>query len=185
MYFTYLFVPLHPECVPMEQYQIDLKALTAEETLFRYALDNQFFAALDGAQISKGQLEDQLVIRKQAGAFECRLQVEGTVQIPCDLCLDEMDQPISAQSRLVVKLGEAYSEADDELLIIDEADGTFDVSWLIYEQIALAIPIKHIHAPGKCNRAMTEKLTELSAARSSDGDQPIDPRWEALKKLKM
>jgi uncharacterized metal-binding protein YceD (DUF177 family) len=52
----------------------------------------------------------------------------------------------------------------------------------------LAIPIKHVHAPGKCNSAMTQKLDELSGAvRSSEeeADAPIDPRWEALKKLKV
>jgi len=42
-----------------------------------------------------------------------------------------------------------------------------------------------VHAPGKCNHAMTEKLEELSAARSSDEAGEIDPRWSALKDLKI
>ena len=83
---------------------------------------------------------------------------------------------------------------------MSEDNGILDLSWLLYEQIALAIPIKHVHAPGKCNVVMTEKLSELlpygnsddeewSAARSSDednddGDNNIDPRWSALLKLK-
>jgi hypothetical protein len=32
---------------------------------------------------------------------------------------------------------------------------------------------------------MTEKLHELSAARSSDEANAVDPRWEALRKLKV
>jgi uncharacterized metal-binding protein YceD (DUF177 family) len=50
----------------------------------------------------------------------------------------------------------------------------------------LAIPIKHVHAPGKCNSAMTQKLEELSGAvRSGEEEaEAIDPRWEALLKLK-
>jgi hypothetical protein len=34
---------------------------------------------------------------------------------------------------------------------------------------------------------MSEKLKELSAARSSDADaqETVDPRWEALKNLKI
>jgi uncharacterized metal-binding protein YceD (DUF177 family) len=61
------------------------------------------------------------------------------------------------------------------------------MSWLIYEFIVLAIPIKHVHAPGKCNPAMSQVLEELSADRSSDevSNQPIDPRWSALEKLKI
>jgi uncharacterized metal-binding protein YceD (DUF177 family) len=49
----------------------------------------------------------------------------------------------------------------------------------------LAIPIKHVHAPGKCNDAMTKKLEELSATRSGDEDAAdTDPRWAMLEQLK-
>ena len=69
---------------------------------------------------------------------------------------------------------------------IDENEGILDLSWFIYEFTMLAIPIKHVHAPGKCNSAMTQKLNELSGAVRSGEEEtetPIDPRWEALSKL--
>jgi uncharacterized metal-binding protein YceD (DUF177 family) len=96
-----------------------------------------------------------------------------------------MEQPVAADNRLTVKLGAEYNE-DDDWVIIDENEGILDLSWFIYEFIALAIPIQHVHEPGKCNAAMIEALEEHSAARSSDEDdrQDIDPRWEALRKLK-
>ena len=170
----------------MKQYQIDLKALTDDETRLEYALDNQFFAALPDAEIREGQVQAQAVIRKLSGAFELLLTLSGEVKVPCDLCLEAMDQPVAAESRMLVKLGDAaLDEGNDELIVVDEAEGLLDLAWLLYEQIALAVPIKHIHAPGKCNRAMTQKLAELSAARSSDEGQAVDPRWEALKKLKI
>ena len=103
----------------------------------------------------------------------------------CDRCLDDMDQPIETENRLIAKFGTEYSEEDDTV-IVDENEGILDISWFIYEFIDLAIPIKHVHAPGKCNPAMTKVLEELSADRSSDEEssQPIDPRWSALLKLK-
>ena len=59
------------------------------------------------------------------------------------------------------------------------------MAWLIYEFIALDIPIKHVHAPGKCNAAMIKALEEHSATRSSDEDgAAVDPRWSELEKLK-
>ena len=86
---------------------------------------------------------------------------------------------------MVVKLGTVNSEEDD-VIVVDEDEGILDTSWLIYESIVLAIPIKHVHAPGKCNPVMSKALEELSADRSSDeeSDQPVDPRWSALLKLK-
>ena len=68
-----------------------------------------------------------------------------------------------------------------------EDEGILDVAWFIYEFIVVNIPIKHVHAPGKCNTAMIELLEEHSAARSGkeDNTEAIDPRWDALKKLKL
>ncbi len=170
----------------LEQFKIDLKGLTEDVTALEYVLDNQYFGALDGAEIQSGALHVSGSIRKAVGFFELLLDISGTVQIPCDRCLEMMSQPVSTQLRLIVRLGEEYSEQDD-VIVVDEAEGVLDTAWLIYECVALVIPIRHVHAPGKCNPAMTKALEELSADRSSDeeSDQPIDPRWEKLKNLKV
>lgn len=104
--------------------------------------------------------------------------------VPCDVCLEPMEQSIEAIERLEAKFGTENSEEDD-LVTVAEDEGILDVAWYLYEFIALAIPIKHVHAPGKCNPAMVRALEEHSAARSGQEDeQPMDPRWEALLKLK-
>ena len=74
----------------------------------------------------------------------------------------------------------------DDIIVVPEDEGILDMAWIIYEFIVLAIPIKHVHAPGKCNAVMSQVLEELSADRSSDevSDQPMDPRWSKLLKLK-
>ena len=97
-----------------------------------------------------------------------------------------MDQPIETDCRQVAKLGSADTE-DDDVVMVDDEEGILDLSWLIYELIVLAIPIKHVHAPGKCNSVMTQKLEELSGTvRSGEEEaEAIDPRWEALMKLKV
>ena len=169
----------------LEQLRIDLKGLTDEETQFAYDLDDVFFAALDGSELERGALHVSVSIRKATGFFELLFHTEGAVTVTCDRCLDDMEQPIVADNRLIVKLGSAYSEEDD-VITLPEDEGILDTSWLIYEFIVLAIPVKHVHAPGKCNPAMSKVLEELSADRSSDvaSNQSIDPRWSALLKLK-
>ncbi|SEA84010.1 Uncharacterized metal-binding protein YceD, DUF177 family [Prevotella sp. tc2-28] len=170
----------------LESYKIDLKALTAAETTVEYDLDDQFFEALDGAQLEHGALHVSVSIRKMAGFFEFQFHTTGTVVISCDRCLDDMDQPIETDNQLLVKLGDTYSE-DDDAVTVDENEGILDVSWFIYEFVMLAIPIKHVHAPGKCNSVMTQKLEELSGAvRSGEEEaETTDPRWEILKNLKV
>ena len=169
----------------LEQFKIDLKNQKDEVRTLDFDLDNQFFSALDGSEVKQGALHVSVSIRKMTGFYELLFHTEGTVTVTCDRCLDDMPQPIEAENRLVVKLGAVYSEEDD-VITVSEDEGILDTSWLIYEFIVLAIPIKHVHAPGKCNPAMSQVLEELSADRSSDeaSDQPIDPRWSELLKLK-
>ena len=169
----------------LECLKVDLKGLKDDETSLVFNLDDSFFGALDEAEVKKGSLHVSVSIRKASGFFELQIHASGTVVIPCDRCLDDMEQPVETDARQVVKLGSENSE-DGDTIVVAEDEGILDLTWIIYESVALAIPIRHVHAPGKCNTAMTNVLEELSADRSSDeeSDQAIDPRWEKLKILK-
>jgi uncharacterized metal-binding protein YceD (DUF177 family) len=101
----------------------------------------------------------------------------------------------------VVKFGNEYAEESDEVVIVPEEEGSINIAWFLYEFIALAIPMKHVHAPGKCNKAMTSKLKRHSARNVDDEDEidnaeldedmslidevqsSTDPRWDGLKGL--
>ena len=170
----------------LESLRIDLKGLHEGVNVFESDLDDEFFEALDSQEVHGGQLHVSLSIRKTSGFYDLTSHISGVVSVACDLCLDDMEQAVESDNRLVVKLGSEDS-IEDDVVTVDENEGILDTSWLIYEFIALAIPIKHVHAPGKCNSAMTQKLEELSGAVRSgeEEDREIDPRWEALKKLKV
>jgi uncharacterized metal-binding protein YceD (DUF177 family) len=168
----------------LEQFKIALKALTEEVTPLEWHLDDSYFGSLEGSQLQHGSVHVSGSIRKAVGFYELLLRSEGTVQVTCDRCLDPMDQAIEADLRLIVKLG-TEDTGSDETITVDEAHAELDTAWLIYESIALAVPIQHVHQPGDCNDAMMRKLQQLSAARSSDADATdgIDPRWAKLKSL--
>jgi uncharacterized metal-binding protein YceD (DUF177 family) len=168
----------------LECLKVDLKGLKDDEVSLVFDLDDIFFGALDQAEVKKGSLHVSVSIRKASGFFEILIHEAGTVIIPCDRCLDDMEQPVDTDARLIVRLGDENSE-DGDTIVVAEDEGILDLTWIIYESMVLAIPIRHVHASGKCNTAMTEVLEELSADRSSDeeSDQAIDPRWEQLKTL--
>ena len=179
---------MHTKCVIMcslESMKVDLRGLKDEVTTLEFNLDNAYFEALDGADVKQGSLHVSVSIRKATGFFEFNFHTAGTVIVTCDRCLDDMEQPVETDNRLIVKLGSIYSEEDD-LVVVPENEGILDMTWFIYEFVVLVIPIRHVHAPGKCNPVMTKALEELSADRSSDeeSDQPTDSRWEKLLKLK-
>ncbi|MFA6862044.1 MAG: DUF177 domain-containing protein [Bacilli bacterium] len=169
----------------LEPFKIDLKGLKEGTNVFEYDLNDEFFESIEAPEIRKGKLHTILSIQRTDYFFELHFHTTGSVIIACDLCLENMDQPIETDNFLVVKFGEEHSEEDD-LLILEENEGVLDVSWFIYEFIDLSIPIKHVHAPGKCNLAMMKVLEEFSASRRGNGDEEksIDPRWTILSKIK-
>ena len=133
-------------------------------------------------EVQKGNVKVSLNVKRLSQAFELNFQTEGIVKLICDRCLDEMNQPVHSVDRLVVKLGDEYAEEDDDLVVIPESEGLINVAWYMYEFIALAIPIKHVHAEGECNEEMSKKLGELSHT-STDDNMQVDPRWNELKRL--
>lgn len=169
----------------LESLKIDLKELDEGLTTLNFNLGDAYFESLDEDGIKRGSVSVSLNVRRTENYFELDFHTEGSVVIPCDLCLDDMDQDVESDDRLIVKFGEEYSE-DDDLITVDEREGVLDVAWFIYEFIALNIPAKHVHTPGKCNAAMIKVLEEHSATRSSGENEEaaVDPRWNGLEKLK-
>ncbi|MDO4171348.1 MAG: DUF177 domain-containing protein [Prevotellaceae bacterium] len=169
-----------------EELNIDVLALQEDSFEATYILRDEYFQSLDDSSIQHGDVCAEVCLRKTShDEYSLSIKIAGMVTVPCDRCLDDMDQHVQSESTYTIRLG-SCSDVNEDVITVSEEDGILPLAWLIYETIALAIPIKHVHAPGKCNVAMTEKLKELSATRSGDGDadDEVDPRWAALDKLK-
>ena len=165
---------------------------------YEYQLDNQFFTDLDASEVQKGNVAVKLRVKKTSGIYQLDFHTEGVVTVLCDRCLDEMDQSVESNDRLKVKLGTEYTEIDD-IVVVPEEEGYINVAWFIYEFIALSIPMKHVHAPGKCNKGMVSKLSRHLRTSADEEDEEmfdsligeadeeetreIDPRWNELKKI--
>lgn len=175
--------------------------MQADSMKYEFVLDNLYFAHIDGPEVQKGKVNVVLTVKRTARAFELHFQTEGVVSVSCDRCLDDMDISIASSNKLLVKFGQEYAEEGDNLIVIPESEGGINVAWFMYEFIALALPMKHVHAPGKCNKAVTSKLSkhlktdgddhgsddetfdvEDDIAIEETGDS-IDPRWNELKKI--
>ena len=173
----------------------------AEVQTYEYLLDSKFFVDIDGPEVQRGKVAVMLTITPKLSSFELLFHCAGFVYVSCDICLEDLEIPIETDNKLIVKLGKEYAEESDEVLVISEDDATLNIAWFLYEFVALALPMKHVHAPGKCNKTMTSKLKKHSAKRSDDGDMDDfigdedmsandvsgmsdpDPRWDALKEL--
>ena len=170
---------------------------------YDFLLDNIFFADIDGPEVQKGKVKVLLTVKKSSHAFELNFQTEGSVWVPCDRCLDDMEIPVTSTDKLMVKFGREYGEEGDNLIVIPEEDGDINVAWFMYEFVSLSVPMKHVHAPGKCNKSMTGKLSKhlrndsnedkdadfdssddiVISSDEEDTEAQVDPRWNDLKKI--
>ena len=176
-----------------DTYNIQLKTLPMGKSVVEYHLDSNFFALLEDVEVQKGEVNVRINIEHELKQSELNFELEGKVVVPCDRCLEDMNQPIKATGHLIVRFGKEFKDDGDDIVIVPEEQGSINVSWFLYEFIELAIPIKHVHPFGQCNQGMTSKLSEHIAVDASDEDSAEaddtvtsggnDPRWDALKGL--
>ncbi|MGL5318433.1 MAG: YceD family protein [Bacteroidales bacterium] len=184
-----------------QAYNIQLNTLPLGSHKYEFVLDNVFFKNIDAEDVQKGNLNVELIVTRNSSNFELNFKINGVVQVPCNRCLDDMDLEISVKDKLFVKFGKEYAEEGDNIVIVPEVEGAINVAWFLYEFIAVAVPIKHVHPAGKCNKMMTSKLrrhiTRTADEEVEDDDYnefeedvessneviETDPRWDELKKL--
>lgn len=182
------------------QYNIPLKDLQEEGQTIEFVLDNDYFKRIDSPEVQRGTVKATVKARKKANIFDLAFELDGVVQIPCDRCLDDMDQPIQYKDKLQVKFGEYFSEEGD-IVVVPETDGAINIAWFLYEFIVLNIPIKHVHQPGECNKTMVSKLKKhVTRQKTDDNDDDdldfeddnddlttdevsTDPRWDGLQNI--
>ena len=177
----------------LKTYQIDLKNLSLSETYkFDFVLDGEFFKSVDGPEVKQGNVDVSLTVVRVSSAFELNFHIDGMVTVICDRCLDDMEVSVETINRLVVTFGEMYTETSDEQVVVSEEDGFINVAWYMYEFIALAIPMKHIHEAGECNEVMASRLREHCVdelneedddSEPENGNHAVDPRWDVLRNL--
>jgi uncharacterized metal-binding protein YceD (DUF177 family) len=184
-----------------DQYNVVLKDLNDEIRLLEYELDNVYFNKIDSPEVQKGNVSAKVSVRQKQSLYELQFTLDGSVTIPCDRCLDSMEQPIHYKEKLQVKFGDSFSE-EDEIVIVPETEGAINIAWFLYEFIVLNIPIKHVHPTGECNKTMVTKLRKHITRRKDDDEEDglalvlddddddlsteetqTDPRWDGLQNI--
>lgn len=186
------------------EFKLPLKTLSPGIHEFHYKLGKQFFTNMESEDIHGADLDVALTVNHHGDAYDLHFHITGTITLICDRCLDSLLRDVDATYDITVKFGETYCDDSDTVLEIPDSDNSLNVAYMLYDTVALTIPIKHVHPVGKCNRPMMAMLKrhkvsskddpdadlkdslmdEMDAMDSGDsGDAPTDPRWDALKGL--
>ena len=171
----------------LSQYTIPFSGLKEGKHLFDFSADDRFFAGFEESEIEKGSVNIQVELEKRTTYLRLTFMLEGEVELICDRCLEAYLQPIESRNLMLVKFSETETDDGDEVIYIHPGAHQVEVAKLIYEFIILSIPIRHVHPDGQdgkslCNQEMLKKLDDYKATDVPEND-PIDPRWNDLKKI--
>jgi uncharacterized metal-binding protein YceD (DUF177 family) len=191
-----------------KNYIYDLaKVPTQSRVEVTYELDEVFFKAFetDETLITGGDVHVNILIDHYSeDEFILSLDFEGSITLPCDRCLGDLQEEVSAEDFLKIRLSqdirigdEIVNVSDEESdfdITLEEGSTKLDLSWPMYELLVLSLPIQHIHLEGECNPEMEQLLQEHLAVlpggnqeatedSSEEGEEETDPRWNELKKI--
>lgn len=155
------------------EYKLMLKSLPMGKHTFEYHLDKAFFQNMENADVRDADVKVVLDVNHRAEGYELHFHLTGVLTLLCDRCLDELPLELDTEYSLMVQYGDDYNDDSDTVLIIPESDNYLNVAYMIYDTAVLAIPARHVHPQGKCNRAMSA-IYKKHARGASDEDAELE-----------
>lgn len=152
------------------EYKLPLKSMPVGSQEFDYKIGKQFFVNMENNDVRDADINVKLIVEHKNDFYDLNFAVSGNLVVACDRCLDDLVLPVENSYHTVVKYGEDYNDENDDFLVIPESDNYLNVAYMIHDTITLAIPIKHVHPMGKCNRAMSAILKKHRST-STDPDE--------------
>ena len=169
-----------------KEYLIPFVGLKLGKHQFAFEIKNDFLKSLDCEEFNDCNISLNLTLDKKSTLMELEFSFSGTVNVPCDLTMEDFDLPIKGENKLLVKFGDEYNDDDDQILILPHSAFEMDIKQYAYEIIVLSVPFKRIHPgvkDGTLKSEILDKLKELSPKKEKAKDQETDPMWDKLKKL--
>jgi uncharacterized protein len=126
-----------------------------------------------------GKISCEAAIDRMGQLLHVHLRYKGALSLECSRCTGAFARPIEGELRLVVKEQPGKygpSQGDESVdFYFDSRHPDVDLGSAVYEEIMTDLPIKPL-CSDECGGI------ELKSPESST--EEVDPRWEALKKIK-
>ena len=167
------------------EFLIPVSGLALGSHSYQFEINDGFFAEREYSEIQHGKVDVSLDIDRQETLMVLHFGIEGTVRVACDRCADEFDLPIRDEREFFLKLGTENAQESDDVEVVQAEQADYDISSLVYEFIILAVPMHRVHPEGQCNPEVMAMLTAEQTVEETEEEKEIDPRWAALKNIKI
>jgi uncharacterized protein len=174
------------------KYSIEVPKLGHGLNHVAFSVDTAFFAEFEFSPIQEGNLQVSCVIDRSSTHLDGKFHFQGDIMIECDRCLEPYPYPLDFEERIVYSFDESLEFDTDEVVLIEESTPTLFFAQDFYDFIILQIPLRRVPEPEVhlCAPQVMELLglhpdgTPKEVVEPEEDEKPIDPRWDALHKLK-
>lgn len=159
--------------VGLEQFVIPFKGYKVGIHEIEFDLNNDFLDAIGDDQMIDAQAVAQVTLTKAASMLTFDVEINGTVTVECDRCLDELVLPVEIGDTLYVKFSDEEVDFDGEVMWLNPADSQIDLAGYIYETLLLALPYQRVHERLEdCNQDMIDKFRIISKEEFDQMEEP-------------
>tara|TARA_B100000767_G_scaffold214527_1_gene201974 strand:+ start:2527 stop:3045 length:519 start_codon:yes stop_codon:yes gene_type:complete len=171
----------------MNDFKIKLGTINSGENYFTFEIKDQFFEEFTLSEVEYADITVIAFIDKDGDRLGLKLCIDGKInKLLCDICTEEISVCITAETKVIIKKTNNDLVSTDEIFYIKESENSIDLKELIFELIILNLPKKRRHAlnndgSSNCNKEMLDLVSKYTILE----EKSSDPRWDALKKLKI
>ena len=123
-------------------------------------------------------------INKVGNDFFIDCHLKTRIHLICDRCLEAFTSKFSEQTRIILSPNRKFEEADQEdIFFIDEGTRDVDITSSVRQTLLLALPVKRL-CKEKCKGLCPRCGVNFNKKKCKCRTETIDPRWDALRKLR-
>lgn len=174
----------------LRDYDIAFSGLKNGLHQFNFEIREAFLDLFETEQeFTQPIINAEVALNKHTTFLELVVKVSGTVGLVCDISNNDFSHEVENEISVLVKFGAEYDDSDVDVITIPDKAHAFNVAQLIYEAILLAIPMKKV-SPDLSDEDLhileqfSPKDESFLEGTEEEKEDEVDPRWDALKKLK-
>ena len=123
-----------------KRYTIAYRGLRSGLHDFHFKVDGGLFRAFGSTEIKDGDCDVSVALERGESMLTLDVNVDGSVVVECDRCLEDCNVPIHYEGQLLVKFSDEVHEYDGEVIWLLPMEDEVDLTQYIYESIVLALP---------------------------------------------
>ena len=172
------------------EYEIAFVGLKPGEHEYNYEITDKFFEPFQQQDFTNVKAKIKLRLDKKTGFMLLKFDVDGTAEVICDRCGNNLTLQLWDEFSIVVKLVENPEEMngqeeDPDVYYLGRNESHLSVEDWIYEFINLSIPMQkmckedEIGGP-QCNNEVLEKLKRMEEEAKTNSTSI----WKGLEQFK-